>query len=173
MCCLSARPDSERVDSARTRSSRGCVIRRVLPEDIGVLVALCSEHANFERAAYDAVGKAARLSQALFAAPPRLYAWVAVVHGNAVGYATASPEYSTWSAGEYLHMDCLFVQSERRDIGIGAALMASVMELAREHGYAEVQWQTPNWNVEACRFYRRHGGVDQEKLRFVLRTGDR
>jgi GNAT superfamily N-acetyltransferase len=108
------------------------------------------------------------LSQALFAAAPRLYAWVAVVDGNVVGYATASPEYSTWSAAEYMHMDCLFMQSDRRGTGIGTALMASVVQLARDNGHAEVQWQTPSWNANACRFYRRHGGVAQEKLRFVL-----
>jgi GNAT superfamily N-acetyltransferase len=150
----------------------GCAIRAVLPQDIQGLVALCSEHADFERAAYDPAGKALLLSQALFAGVPRLHAWVAVSDGRLAGYATATAEYSTWSAAEYLHMDCLFVQSERRGMGIGAALMASVLQLARERGYAEVQWQTPSWNIDACRFYRRHGGVDQEKLRFVLTVRD-
>jgi GNAT superfamily N-acetyltransferase len=132
-------------------------------------VALCAEHASFERAAYDTTDKAVRLSQALFADVPRLHAWVAVVDGDLVGYATAAPEYSTWSGAEYLHMDCLYVQRRHRGRSIGAALMTSTLQLARERGYAEVQWQTPSWNVEARNFYRRHGGVDQEKLRFVLK----
>jgi GNAT superfamily N-acetyltransferase len=157
------------VDPERTRGPQGCVIRGALRQDIQGLVALCAEHANFERAAYDTTGKAVRLSQALFAEVPRLHASVAVVDGDLVGYATAAPECSTWSGAEYLHMDCLYVQSERRGTGIGAALMASVLQLARERGHAEVQWQTPTWNAEACRFYRRQGGVAQEKCRFVLR----
>lgn len=160
------------MDSDRNRGPQGCTIRRALRQDIQGLVALCAEHANFERAVYDSADKAVRLSYALFAGVPRLYAWMAVVDGNFVGYATAAPEYSTWSAAEYLHMDCLYVQSGRRGTGIGAALMASVVQLARERGFAEVQWQTPSWNVDASRFYRRHGAVDQEKLRFVLRTRD-
>jgi GNAT superfamily N-acetyltransferase len=97
---------------------------------------------------------------------------VAVVDGDLVGFATAAPEYSTWSGAEYLHMDCLYVQAELRGIGIGAALMASVLQLARERGYAEIQWQTPSWNVDASRFYRRHGGIAQKKCRFVLRIQD-
>jgi len=165
-----AQPEPEDLD--RTRGSQGCTIRGALRQDIQGLVALCTEHAKFERAVYDPADKAARLSDALFAAVPRLYAWVAVVDGNIVGYATAAAEYSTWSAAEYLHMDCLYVQSGHRGTGIGAALMAAVEQLARERGYAEVQWQTPSWNVDASRFYRRHGALDQEKLRFVLRTRD-
>jgi GNAT superfamily N-acetyltransferase len=50
-------------------------------------------------------------------------------------------------------MDCLFIQSEHRDAGIGAALLASVVQLARKNGHAEVQWQTPSWNADARRFY--------------------
>jgi L-amino acid N-acyltransferase YncA len=160
------------VDSKRTRGSQEYAIRSALRDDIQALVALCSEHAIFERAAYDAADKSVRLRQALFSAVPRLYAWVVVIGGNLVGYATAAPEYSTWSAAEYLHMDCLYVKTEHRGAGIGAALMTSVVQLARELGYAEVQWQTPSWNADACRFYRRQGGVAQEKLRFVLGTGD-
>lgn len=160
------------MDPQRSRGPQGCAIRGALRQDIQSLVALCAEHASFERAAYDTTDKAVRLSQALFAEVPRLHAWVAVVDGDLVGFATAAPEYSTWSGAEYLHMDCLYVRSERRGIGIGAALMASVLQLARERSYAEIQWQTPSWNVDACRFYRRHGGVAQEKCRFALRIQD-
>jgi hypothetical protein len=51
--------------------------------------------------------------------------------------------------------------------------MHSVIGLARKLGHHEVQWQTPQWNVGASRFYRRHGGVDQYKLRFVLGVAER
>jgi GNAT superfamily N-acetyltransferase len=76
-----------------------------------------------------------------------------------VGYATASREYSTWSACEYLHMDCLFVRSNARGAGLGAALLKTVVAVARDLGVPEVQWQTPDWNVDASQFYQRHGGI--------------
>jgi GNAT superfamily N-acetyltransferase len=165
-------PNSRRATAGATAEDgdkgSAVTIRRVCPQDLTELVALCIEHADFERVPYDAVDKAVRLRTALFAASPRLYAWVAVgAEQNLIGYATAAAEYSTWSAREYLHMDCLFVRTARRGAGVGARLLDSVMRFAREHGYHEVQWQTPHWNVDASRFYRRHGGVDQHKLRFV------
>jgi GNAT superfamily N-acetyltransferase len=156
------------------QDSSAYTVRCARPEDIAELVALCKEHAHFERAAYDTAAKADRLAEALFSASPRLYAWIALAEERGViGYATAAPEYSTWSAREYLHMDCLFVRSARRRAGVGASLLNSVIGLARELGLHEVQWQTPQWNVDASRFYRRHGGVDQSKLRFVVDVAER
>lgn len=84
------------------------------------------------------------------------------------GYATASAEYGTWIAGEYLHMDCLFVQPRYRNARMGTALLSAVVQYARDCGYRELQWQTPEWNSDACRFYRRHGGSGEAKMRFRL-----
>lgn len=156
------------------QGSSAYTIRRARPQDIAELVALCKEHAEFERVAYDTSAKADRLAEALFSASPRLHAWVAAVEERGIiGYATAAPEYSTWSAREYLHMDCLFVRSARRGTGVGSSLLHSVIGLARERGCHEIQWQTPRWNVDASRFYRRHGAVDRHKLRFVLGVAER
>jgi GNAT superfamily N-acetyltransferase len=158
----------------RDQDSGAYTIRCARPQDIAELTALCKEHAHFERVTYDTAAKADRLAEALFSASPRLYAWVAVAGERGImGYATAAPEYSTWSAREYLHMDCLFVRSALRRAGVGASLLHSVIGLARALGHREVQWQTPQWNVDASRFYRRHGGVDQHKLRFVLGVVER
>jgi GNAT superfamily N-acetyltransferase len=149
-------------------NAEGFIIRPALPADTEALVDLCREHAEFERSDYEVDGKTSRLSTALFSSAPRLYAWVAVVSRIPIGYATASREYSTWGAREYLHMDCLFVRAQHRGAGVGAALLDSVVQFARAYGLNEVQWQTPDWNVDASRFYRRLGGVGQPKLRFVL-----
>jgi GNAT superfamily N-acetyltransferase len=151
-----------------TLELRNVIIRRALPADIEALVGLCKDHADFERVDYDAHGKAARLSAALFSNAPRLYAWVAGGRDALVGYASASREYSTWSAREHLHMDCLFVRSNARGAGLGSALLKTVVAVARDLGVSEIQWQTPEWNVDASRFYQQHGGIAKGKLRFTL-----
>jgi GNAT superfamily N-acetyltransferase len=65
-------------------------------------------------------------------------------------------------------MDCLFVRARQRGAGVGAALMDSVVQMARQRGFAQVQWQTPRWNADASRFYRRRGASEAAKSRFVL-----
>lgn len=147
-----------------------CRVRAAVPRDASDLVALCIEHARFERAAYEATGKAERLGAALAAEAPSLRAWIASVGNEAVGYATATREFSTWKAAAYLHMDCLFVRETYRNAGIGLALFNAVRDHARAEELEAIEWQTPAWNADGRRFYRRQGGSEAEKIRFELRV---
>lgn len=160
-------------------------IRDICADDIDVLIAMCREHALFEnylyenylhenalyeRSQYEDTGNANRLACALFAPVPRLHAWVAVACGELIGYATAASEFSTWSAQTFLHMDCLFVRDGWRNAGVGLALFNRVAAHARAMQINEIQWQTPDWNRDAARFYCRQGAIEILKRRFYLRT---
>lgn len=144
------------------------VIRVATEQDLADLVALCAEHAHHERGDYDAHGKIAALRHAMYGPSPRVSAWVAELAAVVVGYATAAAEFSTWDAREYLHLDCLFVRADLRGHGVGAALLSAVREHARRAGHTRLEWQTPAWNVDASRFYRRAGAIGASKERFRL-----
>jgi GNAT superfamily N-acetyltransferase len=140
--------------------------------DIAQLLALCVEHAEFERAPI-ATPDADRLREALFATSPRLYAWVAVDREDQlVGYATASLDFSTWTARAFLHMDCLFVRASHRGQGVGRHLLRAVFKHAAVLNIAQIQWQTPAWNVDAQRFYERLGASGETKVRYKRAVGD-
>jgi GNAT superfamily N-acetyltransferase len=143
------------------------VIRTVALDDMETLVALCSEHARFERAGYTVEGKASALASALVASR-NVFAWIAERDGEPVGYTVATTDFSTWLAREYTHMDCLFVREGHRGSEIGRRLLATVRQHARDRGHVEVQWQTPAWNARAANFYRREGATDALKLRFSM-----
>ena len=145
------------------------VIRSVEARDLDELVDLCAEHAAFERASFDPAGKREKLATLFFACEPALLGKVATREDSLVGYATASVELSTWAAGRFMHMDCLFVREAQRGHGIGARLMESIIQEAAGLRIAEMQWQTPHWNTAADRFYRRTGASVSEKLRYTLR----
>lgn len=144
-------------------------IRLAGMDDLDDLLQLCAEHACHEGSAYVVQGKREGLGRALFSPSPRLWAWVAQAESGLVGYVTATREFSTWQACDFLHMDCLYVCASRRNVGLGAALLKTVAVHARKLGLQEIQWQTPDWNLAAARFYRRAGATDQRKLRFSLR----
>jgi GNAT superfamily N-acetyltransferase len=137
-------------------------IRDIREDDIDALMSICREHALYERSKYEEDGKADRLNCALFAPEPKLRAWLAEASGELIGYATATIDFSTWSAQKFLHMDCLFVRDGWRNMGVGVALLDRVVA-------HEVQWQTPDWNTDASRFYRRCGATEILKRRFYLR----
>ena len=143
-------------------------VRGAKRSDIPELFDLIREHAAYERAAPPAHDVAERLSGLLFAPAPRIHALIAEVDGVVVGYATASLEVETWQAREFLHMDCLFLRDGARGSGVGGLLLNAVRQLAIDLGVDEVQWQTPEWNEGAVRFYDRAGAVKRAKYRFSL-----
>ncbi|MFD9796205.1 GNAT family N-acetyltransferase [Streptomyces sp. NPDC059070] len=145
-------------------------VRRARPDDLPRLAELAAEHAVYEKAAPPAPDFAERLGALLFGpAAPRVRCLVAeIAGGEVVGYASCAPEFATWQAREYLHMDCLFLRDGHRGLGLGERLMAAVVAEARELGLSEVQWQTPVWNEGARRFYDRVGAAGHEKVRYSL-----
>lgn len=155
--------------NASKQKTHRYTIRDIREDDINALMSICREHALYERSTYEQDGKAVRLRCALFAPEPRLHAWVAEADGELIGYATATIDFSTWSAQTFLHMDCLFVRDGWRNAGVGVALLDRVIAQACAMKINEVQWQTPDWNTDASRFYRRCGATEILKRRFYLR----
>ncbi|MFK7959753.1 MAG: N-acetyltransferase family protein [Phycisphaerales bacterium] len=150
------------------------VIRTAVPADVPELLRLIAAHAEFERAPFDATGKAAGLERLAFppAGPPRLNILVVDMDGGTPaalgGYASWTLEASTWDACLFAHMDCLFLDGDHRSAGIGRRLMATLARDATAAGVELVQWQTPSFNERAMRFYERLGTTRREKVRFYL-----
>ncbi|MDH5833420.1 GNAT family N-acetyltransferase [Luteimonas kalidii] len=143
-------------------------VRRAAPDDLAALLELVQAHAAFERARPPAATRAG-LDAALFersAAPAHLLAWIAARGDTAIGYLTATRDFSTWRCAPFLHMDCLYVAEGHRSDGVGASLFAALLDFARDARIDEIQWQTPHWNHRAARFYRRLGATGVGKLRF-------
>ncbi|MGW7462312.1 N-acetyltransferase family protein [Streptomyces sp. NPDC054797] len=146
-----------------------CVIRRARVGDLPRLVELMHEHIAYEKSAPRPPDLAGRLGPQLFAEEARLWVLLAETpDGVVAGYASCSAEFSFWDARHYLHMDCLYLAQDARGLGLGAALMDGVTGLARELGMDQVQWQTPDWNEGAIRFYDRLGATAHPKRRYAL-----
>lgn len=143
-------------------------IRRLGPDDTETLLDLCAEHARYEGSPFRRGEQPRRWREALAAVPPRFFGWILELEGAPRGFATASVEYSTWQARDYLHLDCLYLRPETRGAGWGSRLLCRVIEQGRALGCPEVQWQTPPWNEKAIGFYESHGATSRPKARFFL-----
>ena len=144
------------------------LVRPLERRDLPQLLLLCAEHSAFKSAHFTSVGKAEGLERAVFCDPPRLFVWVAARAEVLLGYASVTLDFSTWDAAQFAHLDCLYLQPLARSQGLGRRLLEAVVAFARSQGCPEVQWQTPHWNEDAQRFYRRTGAVQSQKVRFVL-----
>jgi len=142
-------------------------IRFVIEEDLDDIITLCKRHAAYEKAGYNEEGKKEALFKGFFSPSPSLYCFVAVKGERVVGYATYMFQYSTWEADRYTYLDCLYLVEEVRGKGIGEKLMLQVKKASLSHGIRLMQWQTPDFNEGAIRFYKRLGGVSKSKERFT------
>jgi GNAT superfamily N-acetyltransferase len=149
------------------------MVRAACGSDIHQLVQLIRDHASFERADPPSETLADDLPGMLFGPAARLHALVAETTDGVVGYATASLVASTWHAAQYLHLDCLYLAERARGVGIGGMLLESVRELASGLGATHVEWQTPEWNEGAIRFYDRSGATRRAKQRYRVAVADR
>ena len=137
-------------------------------ERIESIIDLCAAHAEFEKSEYRKENKASQLSVDLWGKHPKLFCLVAEVNDLYVGYITWMKQYSTWDAEEYLYMDCLFLDNAYRGFGIGEALIDQMKLFGKKENVGLVQWQTPDFNIRAIKFYKRIGASSKSKERFYL-----
>ncbi len=64
---------------------------------------------------------------------------------------------SLWSQGFEVYLAELYVVPDRRDEGIGGAIMATAMQLSRERGATDMQIGVDEPDIDTRRFYERLG----------------
>lgn len=143
-------------------------IRFAKETDLAEIVDLCHQHALYEKSEYDKTGKQDKLKTHLFCDQPHLNCLVAEVNNEVVGYATYIKQFATWEADFYIYMDCLFLNETSRGYGIGVQIMDKIKEESQKMGCNLIQWQTPDFNTGAIRFYKRIGATSKSKERFFL-----
>lgn len=144
------------------------IIRFIKPNDLAQLVDLCEKHANFEKSDYNSQNKIKLLNNAIFKEIPDLYCLVVESDNNLIGYATYIKQYSTWDASSYIYMDCLFLTDESRGFGLGEKLIDQIKKEALNLNCSLIQWQTPDFNKRAMKFYNRIGAESKDKKRYFL-----
>jgi ribosomal protein S18 acetylase RimI-like enzyme len=93
---------------------------------------------------------------------PETFFVVAEAGGQPVGYAfvTIGPGYASWKTGDRAAvLETLSVLPERRGDGVGAALIEAVWKRLGRAGIEDMAITTTKTNVDAQRFYERHGFV--------------
>lgn len=143
-------------------------IRFAEKSDLKDLVRLCEQHAEFEKCEYSSENKEQRLSEHLFSESPSLYCLLVEYHDEIVGYATYMKQFSTWDASYYIYMDCLFMADNSRSLGLGEKLIGRIKQEGANLQCSHIQWQTPDFNKRAMKFYERLGAKSKSKERYFL-----
>jgi GNAT superfamily N-acetyltransferase len=132
------------------------LIRTAGPRDVGTLLRLIRELAEFEQLAHEVRATEADLLREGFGPAPRYEALLAEEDGRALGFALYFHNFSTFEGRSGLHLEDIFVIDSARGRGVGRKLMARLAAIAAERDCARLDLSVLHWNP-ARRFYDRLG----------------
>jgi len=147
-------------------------IRFAAPRDAGTILRMVRGLAEYEREPAAVEATAARLRAQMESADPPFECLIAEYDAEAAAFALFFRNYSTWTGHPGMYLEDLFVREEYRGRGIGGALMARLGGIARERGWARIEWSVLDWNTPAQSFYREHGARPMDKWTAWRLEGD-
>jgi GNAT superfamily N-acetyltransferase len=138
-------------------------IRAARLEDVGLLLVLFRELAEYEHLEHELRATEELVGEALFGERPAAEALIAEVGSQTAGYAIFFPTFSTFLAKQGMWLEDVFVRPAHRKGGVGRALVAAVAARARERGSERLEWSALRWNELALGFYRRLGAQTMDE----------
>jgi ribosomal protein S18 acetylase RimI-like enzyme len=84
--------------------------------------------------------------------------------GEVVGLLCYSTRPDLYHAQDCCMVEELVVSEGKRGQGIGSALLSTLLQQAKENGWAEVSVTVMHDNHQALQFYKQHGLVDEAVL---------
>jgi GNAT superfamily N-acetyltransferase len=147
-------------------------IRAATRDDVGAMLALMYELAEFEKLTHLFIATEADLGDALFGTRPSAEAIVAERDGKIIGYALFFHNYSTFLGRRGLYLEDLYVQPAERGTGLGSQMLRYLAALAVERRCGRFEWSVLDWNQPAIDFYQKMGATVLPEWRIVRITGD-
>ncbi|MBO9694097.1 GNAT family N-acetyltransferase [Chryseobacterium sp.] len=145
-------------------------IRFAEEKDLNSIIELCKAHAQYERSSFKEENKKEQLSKHILNPDSEIKCLIAESDTEIIGYATFFKQFSTWDASYYMYVDCLFLKEKARGNGIGKQIMEFIKTCSKEEGCKIIQWQTPNFNTGAIKFYTQLGAARKNKERFFWKA---
>ena len=141
------------------RPTDGLDITAAGRSDVGLVLTMIRELAEFERLLDQVVATEASLTAALFADPPQAQVVIARLDGEPVGFALFFHSFSTFVGRRGLYLEDLYVRQAFRGRGVGKALLRHLAALAVTDGCGRFEWAVLDWNQRAIDFYTGLGAV--------------
>jgi GNAT superfamily N-acetyltransferase len=136
-------------------------VRKATPSDVLTVVDYIKKKADFDRQLGCFNGElgttAERIAKALFELPVFAYAILASHSDLTTGFAFFHYHFSSFQARPRLWLDDLYVDANARRLGVGAALMSSLADVAAAHDCTDLAWVAARNNPSGIPFYTKLG----------------
>ncbi|MBW4517869.1 MAG: GNAT family N-acetyltransferase [Timaviella obliquedivisa GSE-PSE-MK23-08B] len=150
-------------------------VRPATPSDVPLIFSFIQKKSEFDRniGAFSGVLQVSedKIRRTLFGAIPFSFVLFAEFSAHEIGFALYGFRYSSFVGQPSIWLDDLYVDSEMRSKGAGAALMARLAQIAQENECTYLAWNADARNASGIRFYKRLGAeiTEQHGNRCFLR----
>jgi len=131
--------------------------------DVPTICGLIRELAVFERLLHEAVATEDQIREELFGPKPAAEVIVARVGEEVAGFALYFHNFSTFVGRRGIYLEDLFVRSQFRGSGCGAALLRRLAQIALERNCGRLEWSVLDWNQRAIDFYKSLGAQPMDE----------
>lgn len=138
-------------------------IRPAHAEDARQILQFITALAVYEQAPEEVVATEADIRARLFSPDSTVYALMAEVGGQAVGFAIYFLNFSTWTGRHGIHLEDVFISSEWRGRGYATRLLRYLARMAVARDYRRLEWNVLDWNAPAIAFYEAIGATAQSQ----------
>jgi GNAT superfamily N-acetyltransferase len=136
-----------------SRSIDGLEITAAERSDVGLVLTMIRELAEFERLLDQVVATESGLERALFGEPPQARVVIARIDREPVGFALFFHTFSTFLGRRGLYLEDLYVRQAFRGQGVGKALLRHLAGVAVAEDCGRFEWAVLDWNQRAIDFY--------------------
>jgi len=150
----------------------GITLRFAGEADVGLVLGLIRELAEYEKLLDQVVADEAVLGRHLFGEPRTAEVVLVCEHDEPVGFALFFHNFSTFLGRRGLYLEDLYVRPAYRGRGLGKLLLGFLARLALERDCGRIDWWVLDWNTPAIGFYRRLGAVAMDEWTVYRLAGE-
>jgi GNAT superfamily N-acetyltransferase len=141
----------------------GIRIVKAEQKDIGDILAMIKELAEFENLLDQVVATEALLQRTLFCAHPHAKALLIEADGKRIGFAIFFYNFSTFLGQYGLYIEDLYIREAYRGKGYATEVLRYLSRLAIEENCGRIEWWVLDWNESAINFYKKIGAVPMDE----------
>ncbi len=132
-------------------------IREATEHDVDLIYSFIRGLADYEKLLHEAVLTEDDIRKTLFGDRRFAEVLIAEVDKEPAGFALYFYKYSTFLGRPGLYLEDLFVNPDKRGLGVGSALLKHLARMCVDNNYGRLEWCVLDWNKPAIDVYDRIG----------------
>ena len=137
-------------------------IRTAQKEDAALVLSFIKKIADYEKMSDQVIATVETLEEFVFERNAA-QVFLAEYNDEPAGFALFFENFSTFIGRTGLYLEDLFVDPDKRGLGIGKALFQAVAAEAERRGCQRMEWTCLDWNTPSIEFYRRMGAISMDE----------